>query len=305
MTDGTVLVVPEIDPMDPAYLAAVGFLAGFDNANTRDAYRLDLKIWFDWCIEHRLNPLEAKRMHIQAYVVHLAEQRRNGPATINRRIGTITGYYETCELDDYIERSPAHRIKLPRIVDDPTTKTWLNRFELGSLMRVARASTSTDWALISILGTLGLRVSAACGIRVEDFSTTNDGYRVLRTVGKGKKASIKVVPIPVGQAVDAAIDGRTSGWLLVRRNGSQMTRRSADRVVQRLGKQAGIHKRLSPHVLRRSFATLALQAGVDLRVVQDGMDHSSARSTATYDALGVPLHGQAANVMAAMLASSS
>jgi site-specific recombinase XerD len=84
-----------------------------------------------------------------------------------------------------------------------------------------------------------------------------------------------------------------------------MTRRSADRVVQRLAAHVGIRKKISPHALRRSFATLALRAGVDIRIVQDGLDHSSPRTVLEYDAMGVELHTQAANTVAALLASAS
>ena len=101
------------------------------------------------------------------------------------------------------------------------------------------------------------------------------------------------------------IDPLAAKRLLLRRDGSQMTRRSADRVVQRLVKAAGIDKHVSPHSLRRSFATIALQAGVDVRVVQFAMDHASTRTTLGYDRLGVELHAQAQNTVAAMLASAS
>lgn len=74
--------------------------------------------------------------------------------------------------------------------------------------------------------------------------------------------------------------------------------------MQRLAKIAGVRKKISPHTLRRSFATLALRAGVDIRVVQDGLDHSSPRTVLEYDAMGVELHTQAANTVAALLASS-
>jgi site-specific recombinase XerD len=290
---------------DPANLAAMAFLGRFLNANTRAAYQLDLRLFFEWCASRGLHPFTMKRGHIQAFVVHLVEHRKNAPASVVRRMGTISGYYDLAVVDGFIEHSPAHHLVLPEIHDDPSRRTWLNRFELGSLLRAARASSPSDWALISLMGTVGMRVSATCAIRIEDLSTTELGYRVLRTVGKGNKPSVKVLPIPVMQAVDAVTAGRATGWLITRRDGTQMTRRSADRALQRLCRDAGITKKVSPHSLRRSFATLALQAGVDLRVVQDGMDHASSRTTMSYDRLGVELHAQASNTVAALLASAS
>lgn len=307
MLDATRLpAVPSNDPLgDPANLAAVAFLGQYLNPNTRDAYRRDLRLYFQWCAAVGVHPFTVKRAHLQAFVIHLLEQRGNAPASVVRRLGTVSGYYDLAVIDGHLEHSPAHHLKLPKVHEDPAKLTWLNRFELGALMREAKTAGPTDWALVSLLGTVGMRVSAACAVQLEDITTTDVGYRVLHTVGKGGKPSVKVLPIPVMQAVDAAAAGRTTGPLLLRRDGSQMTRRSADRVVQRLTKAAGIKKKISPHSLRRSFATLALQAGVDIRVVQDGMDHASTRTTLHYDRLGVELHAQASNTVAAILASAS
>ena len=128
---------------------------------------------------------------------------------------------------------------------------------------------------------------------------------MLRTIGKGDKPSLKVLPVPVVLAVERAAGGRTSGPLLLRRDGSRMNRRSADAVVTRLCRAAGVDKEISPHSFRRSFATLALQAGVPAHVVQAGMDHASIRTTMIYDRLGVEPHAAAAHTVAAMLASAS
>lgn len=254
---------------DPANLAAIAYLGRFLNANTRAAYQLDLRLYFEWCSSRGLHPLEVKRAHVQAFVVHLIEHRKNAPASVCRRIGTISGYYDLAVVDGFIEHSPAHHLVLPKVHEDPARRTWLNRFELGSLLRAARASSPSDWALIALMGTIGMRVSATCAVRLEDLSTTDVGYRVLRTVGKGDKPSLKVLPIPVMQAVDAAAAGRTTGWLITRRDGTQMTRRSADRALQRLCREA------------------------------------STRTTLGYDRLGVELHAQASHTVAAMLASAS
>ena len=293
-------------PNDPVTMTAVSFLSGFTNRNTRSAYLTDLRIYFDWCTSIGLNPLEAKRGHVQAFVIHLAEARGNGPAAIGRRLGTISGFYGTAVLDDVIEYSPAHHIKLPKIQDDPTKRTWLNRWELGAVMRAAQESARpADWALITLLGTLGMRVSATCAIHIEDMSTDDTGYRLLRTVGKGDKPSLKVMPIPTWKAIDRAVDGRPAGPLLLRRDGTQMNRRSASVVVQRLCRTAKVNKKITPHSLRRSFATLALQAGVPVEVVQFDMDHESTRTTLSYNRLGVELHARASNTVAALLASAS
>jgi site-specific recombinase XerD len=308
MVDGTLLPARDVLPdVDPAALAAVSFLAGYPNINTRDAYRRDLGIFFAWCQHHELHPLrDIRRGHLQAYVSWLITVRGNSAATVGRRAGTLGGYYSTAVLDEAIESSPCHHLKLPTIHEDPARRTWLTRFELGAVLRAAQQSRSTaDWALVTLLGTLGMRVSATCNVQIEDLSADDVGYRFVHTVGKGGKPSLKVLPVPTWRAVDRAIDGRTSGPLLLRRDGTQMTRRSAAVVIQRLCRDAGIRKHITPHSLRRSFATLALQAGVPVEVVMADMDHSSTRVTLAYNRLGVEPHARASNTVAALLASAT
>lgn len=305
MFDRTLMLPGGSDHMAPHLICAAAFLLNYPKQSTREEYTSDLRMYFNWCTEMGIDPLAAQRYHVQGYARWLADVRGLMPATIGRRMGTLSGYYDTAQLDGYVAASPYHHIKLPKVINDPTARVWLTRFELGVLLKTARDSGGADWALIAIMATLGMRVSATCAIQIEDITLGRDGYRILRTVGKGDKPSNKAIPIPVCMAIDAAAGGRTRGPLLRRRDGSQMTRRSAATIVTRLCRQAGIDKKVTPHSLRRSFCTLALMAGIDLRVVQDGMDHANPKTTMIYDAAGIPPHGQASHAVAQALASVS
>jgi integrase/recombinase XerD len=291
---------------DPASMTALSFLAQFPNPNTRSAYITDLRIFFGWCTEMGMHPFDLKRRDLQMYIAHLGTNRNNSPATIGRRIGTVTGYYSTAVLDEVIENTPAHHLRLPSIIDDPTKRTWLTRWELQALMHAAQHSwRRSDWALVTLLGTLGMRVSAACAIDLEDMSSNSSGYRMFRTVGKGSKISVKVLPVATWPAIDKARGKRTKGPLLLRPDGQRVSRRSAAGVIGGLCRKAGIEsKHITPHSLRRSFATLALEAGVALEVVQFDMDHSSTRVTQHYNQLGVADHARASHTVAALLASA-
>lgn len=308
MHDATPSFLPAVDgppPVDPAALVAVSFLSGYTNPNTRDAYRTDLRIFFAWAQMVGIHPLAMKRAHIQAFAAHLATERGNGAASVCRRIGIITGYYDTAVLDDVLEHSPAHHLKLPKIQDDPTRRTWLTRWELGALMRAAQHSwRRSDWALITLLGTLGMRVSAACDIHITDLASNSSGYRTFRSVGKGGVISVKVLPVPTWAAIDQAKGKRRGGPLLLCPSGKQMTRRAAAGTLATLCRQVGIEKKITPHSLRRSFATLALEAGVPVDVVQFDMDHASSRQTQRYNQLGVAEHARASHTVAALLASA-
>lgn len=270
-------------PISRAAAAVVGFLARYSSKATVAAYALDLRLLFEWCAAQGVDPLDATRTHLELFARHLEDDRGNGPSSIHRRLSTIRCFYRIAEIDDYVHKSPAAHLRLPRVYRDETKTLGLDRVELGAVIAAARASTPSDAALITMMGLLGLRVSEACGVQIQDIHGLERGHRTLVLVGKGRKPATIPLPIPVAQVLDAAAGERERGSLLLRADGQQMDRRSAARVVVRLAKKVGIKKRLSPHSLRHAYVTACLDAGVPLRDVQIAARHSDPRMTTRYD----------------------
>jgi integrase/recombinase XerD len=295
-------------PVTPIYLAIAGFLARYGNVATREQYAADLRFFVTWCDEHALDPLvDVRRGHIELFGRHLELDRGNGPATLQRRLGTLKSWYFYLEVDGTIEKSPATHIRRPKVWQDDVKTLGLDRMELGSLLQVARAHPDpTRWALVALMGMLGLRVSEACNVQIEDWLNREErGHRVLTLVGKGNKPATIPLPVQVTRALEAAAAGRTQGPLLRRQNGEQLDRRTADRWVKSLAKRAGIHKRLSPHSLRHAYVTNALDAGVPLRDVQYGARHSDPRTTVRYDRARANLDRHANHFLAAYIAGAA
>ncbi len=105
----------------------------------------------------------------------------------------------------------------------------------------------------------------------------------MTVLGKGSKLALIPLPPRVARAVDMAAGERLSGPLLLAQYGLRLNRHAATRIVRRLAKKAGITKSISPHSLRHSFITAALDAGVPLRDVQIAARHSDPRTTTRYD----------------------
>ena len=270
-------------PISLAAAAVVGFLARYSSKATVSAYALDLRLLFKWCAAQGVDPLDATRTHLELFARYLEDERGNAPASVHRRLCTIRSFYRIADIDDYVDKSPATHLRLPRVYRDETTTLGLDRLELVAVIAAARASTPSDAALITMLGLLGLRVSEACNVRIQDTHGLERGHRTLVLVGKGRKPATIPLPISVGADIDAAAGQRDSGPLLLRADGKQMDRRAAARVVTRLAKKVGIKKRLSPHSLRHAFVTACLDAGVPLRDVQIAARHSDPRMTTRYD----------------------
>ena len=111
--------------------------------------------------------------------------------------------------------------------------------------------------------------------------------------------------LSLGRAVDLAAGERTSDPLLLTRAGNRMNRHAATRIVRRLAKRAGISKHISPHSLRHSFITAALDAGVPLRDVQIAAHHADPRTTTRYDRARNNLDRHARSIVTAFVAGGS
>ena len=174
----------------------------------------------------------------------------------------------------------------PSLLDaDPSLQRCplgLDRNELGALLVQAGPGDLGYGALITLQALNGLRIAEALNADIGDFSTER-GRRTLSMVRKGgKRVTIPIAP-RTGRALDLSIAERTMVPIFHGVEGGRMYRFCADRMVKRLVKRAGIAKRISPHSLRHSFITAALDAGVPLRDVLEAASHTDPRTTMRYD----------------------
>ncbi|WP_255472819.1 tyrosine-type recombinase/integrase [Micromonospora sp. MP36] len=123
----------------------------------------------------------------------------------------------------------------------------------------------------------------ACGANIGDLGEEH-GHRVLRVHGKGGKVALVPLPPAVARAIDRAVDERISGPILRNTLGGRRDRHAATRRLKHLAQAAGIRMpRMHPHMLRHTFVTTMLDAGVSLRDVQIAARHADPRTTMRYD----------------------
>jgi len=297
---GTTIVTPTPPLFDEARLAVAGFLARYSGP-TRRSYATDLRQFFTWCASVDVEIFELKRGHIELWARSM-EERGLARATIGRRLSTIAGFYRICVLDGLIDHSPADYVRRPKI-DTESATLGLDRMELSAFVAQAAAG-AMNHALACMLGLLGLRVSEACSINIELLSLER-GHRTVTVLGKGSKLAVIPLPPRIGRAVDLAAGERTSGPLLLTQASNRMNRHAATRIVHRLAKRAGITKHISPHSLRHSFITAALDAGVPLRDVQIAARHADPRTTTRYDRARNNLDRHASYIVTAFVAGAS
>jgi integrase/recombinase XerD len=174
------------------------------------------------------------------------------------------------------------------------------------MLTAARQSPNRcDFALVTMLDLLGLRIFEATGSDIDDLGEQH-GHRVLRVHGKGDKITLVPLPPAVSRAIERAVDDRTTGPILLTSRGTRMDRHCATRRLRRLADTAGVKlPRMHPHMLRHTFVTTMLDVGVDLRDVQIAARHADPRTTLRYDRARTNLDRHPNYILAAYMASEA
>lgn len=287
----------------PSWDRAVERWASRYKPNTQESYRRVVRRWTSWCASNDVDPWAARRGDLEA---HLAELGRSGlaEASVALAYDGVRSLYDHLYGDELIAKNPIDRVKRPVIHREGQRRTWLNPLEYAAFLTAARAMGPDEHAVAAVGGMMGLRSDEMCQLDVSSVTTVG-GYQVLRFVGKGGKPAAPPMPIPVLRPVLALLAMRDEGPLLRNQAGLRFDRRSLGRIVQRIGAQAGIAHPITPHGLRRTFATAGFAKGVSLRDMQLGLRHARPESTAVYDMDQGALDRHAAHSVAAFLSGLS
>jgi site-specific recombinase XerD len=297
------LVLVDVDPVRQQVNRAIaGFLAGYSGA-TLEAYRLDLRQWITWLDPAGLNVFDVERAHIELYA-RWCESEGKAPATIGRRLSTVCGFYNYCAQERLVDRNPAAHVRRPKQNYESST-LGLDRNELGAFLVQAGLSGGRDHALACLLALNGLRISEALGADIDNLDV-NRGHRTLFIHRKGGKTATIPLSPRTARALDLYIGERETGPIFMNHDHTRrLDRHASARIVRRLAKRAGIDKRISPHSLRHSFITAALDAGVPLRDVQEAASHADPRTTMRYDRGRGSLDRHATYIVSTFVAGAS
>jgi len=258
--------------------------------NTLKNYSRDLNAYTEYLMTSGIEDYsDVKEQDITAYVAKL--KRRNlQTSTINRILSSIRGFHTFLFEEESGQFNPAELIERPK--GSRKLPESLTVEEVTRLIEHIPTDEKGLWirnrAMLECLYATGMRVSELITLTRQQFMA-NDG--IVRVIGKGSKERI----VPIGRI---AIDwvnrylteirpGLTkpklgNDMLFLNRRGSAMSRVSVWNIIQDAAKNSGIAKRIYPHILRHSFATHLLEAGADLRAVQELLGHADISTTQIY-----------------------
>jgi len=267
--------------------------------NTCRGYRRDLREFASYLEErhsegtgrtqksYRINVSEIDSIAIRGYLGYL--HKRNKKTTIARKLSALRSFFRYLIKRGLVKENPADAIVTPK--QDKTIPEYLAVDEMFRLLDSIRSDSVLDLRNRAIFETLyssGIRISELVGMNTVDVDF--DGA-TLRVLGKGNKERI----VPIGRKALQAIGHyrdqlqaecgtrlEVSGPLFLNKHNGRLTARSIARILDNLIKTCGILKPISPHTLRHTFATHMLDAGADLRVVQELLGHKSLSTTQRY-----------------------
>jgi integrase/recombinase XerC len=225
---------------------------------------------------------------LRAHIAWLSEQGY-ARSTIGRRLAAVRSWCRFLCRQGTLTSNPALGLRGPR--QEKRLPHFVSREDMERLLATPPADTPAglrDRAILETLYSAGMRVSELTGLDVEDVELS-DGVAMVR--GKGRKERLALLGPPAVEAIERWVPQRpalagpratSQPALFLNRNGTRLTTRSVGRLLEKHLKQAGLDPRTSPHTLRHSFATHLLDAGADIRSVQELLGHRSLATTQVY-----------------------
>lgn len=259
--------------------------------NTRKAYARDLQLLQkDLQLENQEDLLNVGRRQLILYMARLKKAGRS-PATIARKLASVKAFYRFLMAERYLRKDPAEALEastkglqLPKFLSLEEVELLLDEPNLGTL------AGYRDKTMLEVLYATGMRVSELVHLPLKNIDLE---MRYVIVMGKGSKERM----LPLGRTAvsylrrylemvrpqllhnreeDKVAEAFVTDW------GGPMTRQWFYELIAGYGRSAGISKKITPHMLRHSFATHMLNAGTDLRVVQELLGHADIATTQIY-----------------------
>lgn len=260
--------------------------------NSVEAYELDLKRLQKYMDEHGIDIIRASFDDLQSFVFDTFKNI-SSVRTQARLIAGIHSFYRFLLYHNYIEQDPSELLETPKKeVHLPEVLSLEEIDRMIAQIDMSKSESHRNRAIIEILYGSGLRVSELTELRLSNIYR-QEGY--MRITGKGSKQRLVPISNEANKQLGYWLEDRSkldikpesTDIVFLNRYGRQLTRAMIFTIVKHLAQDADIHKTISPHTLRHSFATHLLQNGADLRIIQQLLGHESIVTTEIYTHINI------------------
>lgn len=258
-------------------------------------YRIDLLQFLDFL--QRVSPEtpgatrldRVEPLTIRAFMASLRRRGRSA-VTVARKVASLRSFFQFCCRRGRLGWNPAALVATPKIPKPlPRHLTVDQAFQLLATPQGGGPLVLRDRAILELFYTSGIRLGELCGLTVDDVDLDQ---RLVKVMGKGNNERIVPVGRPAAEALSAYLAARDTlkrgkssmyrGPLFLNHRGGCLTPRGVERILEKYLRKSGMGKAITPHGLRHSFATHLLQAGADLRVIQELLGHARLSTTQRY-----------------------
>lgn len=232
-------------------------------------YFRDFQEYFEGCDIDRITPEE-----INGYIVFLINEKGISTCQQNQRINAIKFYYEK------VLGQPRRCYTVSRAKREKTLPDVLSKEEVRAIL----SAVVTDlrfWCMFSVLYSAGLRISELLALKPDDINVSRSLIRVRQ--GKGRKDRFTLLSKPLIKKLTEYRElYKPKVWMFERTPGEPFTESIVSKRLKAAAREAGITKRIYPHLLRHSFATHLIEQGTDLKIVKELMGHNNIKTTEMY-----------------------
>jgi integrase/recombinase XerC len=276
---------------------------------TLAAYGDDLALFANYCNNHEIDPVTADAYEVQGFIAELSAERA-APASVNRRLSSIRGFYRWLirfgkRPDNPCESGPSGPLRNVKAPQGLPSVLWEN--EMAEFAELPDTKNilwpARDKALILVMYSAGLRISELASLSVKQLTANMNkasppAEAALPTeaiiTGKGGKerfvffsdearsALADYMPERMAKIRDAGLKGNPNGALFVSEKGRSLSVPGIRWIIAQYARVSGLGKNIHPHSLRHSFATHLVNAGCDVRVVQEMLGHANLSTTQRY-----------------------
>ena len=254
---------------------------------TVDNYKKDIEEFLEYLERESINYLKLEYSDIRLYLAYLKEEKHEKSTSISRKLSALRSYYK------YLCNNNRVNTNLFNLISSPKKEQKLPRYfeynELEELFNVPDLKTTLgqrDRLILELLYATGIRVGELVKIRLKDI---NKSERTILIHGKGSKERIVNYGEYASDILNMYLNDSykklnkfNSDYLILNNQGRNITERGIRYILSNLIKKTSLHKNISPHMLRHSFATHLLNEGCDILSVKELLGHESISSTQIY-----------------------
>lgn len=256
------------------------------SSDTIKAYRIDLRQFSEFT-----EGTWASKDMLEQYIKHL--NQHFAPRSVNRKLASVRAFYHEMELNEILTSNPFNKLhihirspqQLPRVIPNQTIHDLLQ--SAYETYKLGDRESLRDIVVLELLFSTGIRVSELCALSKDTFLLDSEGLRLLIN-GKGRKERIIQITTPELLRTiqiycnEFSKEIQAQGIILFNRRGRQLRPQSVRQIINKYLKCTDAYSHITPHMFRHTFATSLLDAGMDIRYIQNLLGHSSISTTQIY-----------------------